>query len=219
MKTKLGWHFTGATLRDGSAIPPVGEWLVHEGPIVPCDSGLHMSEEPWDALQNAPGNHLHRVELRGELQPHGDPIDKWVGRERRILKSLDCEYFLRRYAKDQALIVAHRWDMPDIVREYLEGDDESLRAEAENVARTAWSEAWEPIRSAAAKEKGEAARTAFWESLAAVGEAEAWAWKATWKAAWLAAWLAASEVAGEVAGVATREEFNKRVEELVVFSD
>lgn len=44
------YHFVGATLRDGRAVPPDGEWLVHEGEAVMCESGLHASRDPFDAL-------------------------------------------------------------------------------------------------------------------------------------------------------------------------
>ena len=85
--TTRAWHFTGPTLRDGRPIPDVGEWLVHDGPLVPCESGLHASERLIDALSFAPGGTLHRVELRGDVTPHDG--DKLVARERRILWSLD----------------------------------------------------------------------------------------------------------------------------------
>ena len=40
-------------------------------------------------------------------------------------------------AADQALSVAHLWDMPDIVREYLTTLDESKRVDAAEAARAA----------------------------------------------------------------------------------
>jgi hypothetical protein len=30
------YHFTGNALRDGRPIPAIGEWLRHEGDIIPC---------------------------------------------------------------------------------------------------------------------------------------------------------------------------------------
>ena len=65
--TNLAWHFVGATLRDGRPIPPDGEWLVHDGPLVLCHSGLHCSIDPFDALSYAPGPVLCRVEYGGEV--------------------------------------------------------------------------------------------------------------------------------------------------------
>ena len=50
---KTYYHFTGDTLRDGRPIPKPGVWLKHDGPVIPCKSGLHASEHPFDALEPA----------------------------------------------------------------------------------------------------------------------------------------------------------------------
>ena len=124
-----GYHFTGDTLRDGRPIPLIGEWLEHDGPIEPCQSGLHASEHPFDALSVARGNMLHKVELEGDLQSHGDPINKWVGRRRKILATIDAEPLLREFARWCALQVM---------------GDESLRDAAGAAAAT-----WDAARDAA----------------------------------------------------------------------
>jgi len=46
-----GYHFTGKTLRDGRPIPPIGEWLIHEGSVKMCRYGLHASPTAFAALQ------------------------------------------------------------------------------------------------------------------------------------------------------------------------
>jgi hypothetical protein len=184
------WHFTCGTLRDGRPIPPVGEWLVQGGPLVPCESGLHASERLLDALAFAPGGTLHRVTLRGEITPHGSPADKLVARERRIdwtLDAVDTERVLREFARWCARQVLHLWDAPDVVVRYLETGDESLRDAAGEAARdaagdAAWAAAW------AAAWDARAARAAAWDA--------AWAARA---AAWDAAW-AARDAAGDAAG-------------------
>ena len=138
------YHFTkGNKLRDGRPLPAIGEWLEHVGPIVPCESGLHASEDPFDALQYAPGSMLHLVELDGELVTHGDPPDKVVGRRRRIIASIDATDLLREFA-------AHLWACPPVVRQYLETGDESIRA-ADWAAdwAAAWDAAWAADRAAA----------------------------------------------------------------------
>ena len=132
-----GYHFTEATLRDGKPIPPIGEWLEYEGAVVPCKSGLHMSECPYDALQYAPGEMLHRVELDGDLQPHGDPIDKWAGRRRQIKATIDATDLCREFARWCALQVIHLWDAPSVVRQYLETGSEDIRDAAWAAARDA----------------------------------------------------------------------------------
>ena len=167
MQTKLGWHFTNNTLRDGSTIPDVGKILRHKGAVIPCESGLHMSEEPFDALQFAPGAILHHVKLRGKMISHGNPIDKWVGRERIILQSINVTQLLRRFACDQALSIIHLCpNCPEVVLNYLKTADESLRGAARDAV---WGAVWG------------AARDAVWAA----------AWDAAWDAARDAAWDAA----------------------------
>lgn len=98
-KTIIGYHFTNNRLRDGRPLPKKDVWLKHQGAVTLCVSGFHMSVHPADALRFATGKHLlHRVELRGDL--HFSPNrDKVVGRERRILATIDAtpviEYFFR----------------------------------------------------------------------------------------------------------------------------
>ena len=149
----IGYHFVGDTLRDGQPIPADEVWLVQEGKIIPCRVGLHASEHPFDALIYAPGNILCRVELEGDLVSHGDPIDKWVGRRRRILARIDATAMLRRFAADQALNVAHLWNMPPIVREYLTTLDETKRAASEAASAAASRAAsWAASRAASRAE-------------------------------------------------------------------
>jgi len=152
----LGYHFTGDKLRDGRPVPPVGEWLEHEGEIDPCVCGLHASEHPFDAMRYALGVTLHRVELEGDLQSHGDPPDKWVGRRRKIIASIDATLLLREFARWCALQVIHLWDAPQVVREYLETGDETLR-------EAAWEAAWDAREAAWEAAAREAAREAVWE--------------------------------------------------------
>ena len=136
----LAWHFTGDRLRDGSPIPRKKRWLRHEGPLEICKSGLHASRHPFNALHYAPGNILHRVKCDGEIV---QDADKLVCSRRMILQSLDVERLLRRFAKDQALSVIHLWDAPQVVVDYLRGDDDSIRTAARAAARDA---AWDAAR-------------------------------------------------------------------------
>lgn len=128
------YHFVGATLRDGRAIPPDGEWLIHDGPVVMCESGLHASRDPFDALQFAPGETLCMVECEDVVS---EDDDKLVCRRRRIVKRRDATAMLREFARAQALSVAHLWGCPPFVRQYLETGDESLRDAARAAARDA----------------------------------------------------------------------------------
>ena len=182
------YHFTkGNKLRDGRPLPAIGEWLEHVGPIVPCESGLHASEHPFDALQYSPGEMLHLVEIDGELVTHGDPPDKVVGRRRRIIASIDATDLLREFARCL-------WACPPVVRQYLETGDESIRA-ADWAAD--WAAAWDAARTAARTAAWDATRDAAWDAARDADRAAAWdaartaartaAWDATRDAAWDAA--------------------------------
>lgn len=100
----FGFHFTAETLRDGSPIPPIGEWLLYRGPVVMCEHGLHASPRPFNAFLYAPGCLLHYVELDDvSLQLEstaGGLLDKAVSSRRRILASIDARkllwYFIHR---------------------------------------------------------------------------------------------------------------------------
>ena len=159
----LAWHFLhkGGLLRDGHSPPPDGEWLEYDGPIMPCKSGLHASEHPFDALTYAPGAILCRVELEGELQSHGEPTDKWVGRRRKIVWRHDATPLLREFARWCASQVLHLWYAPQVVKDYLATGDKSLRDAAWAAARDAASAAAMDAASAAA---WAAARAAAWDA-------------------------------------------------------
>ena len=186
------WHFTNRTLRDGRPIPPVGEWLTHDGPVGMCQSGLHASRKALDALQYAPGDIVHLVECEDIVEEQGD---KFVCRRRKILASVDATEILRAFARRQALSVIHLWEAPDVVKRYMETGDESLRAAAWEAARAAAGDAvWGTARDAAWDAAGDAAwgtaRDAAWH--AAGGAARAAAGGTARDAAWHAAWDAAN---------------------------
>jgi len=165
------WHFTSNRLRDGRSIPPIGEKLMHDAPLVMCESGLHGSKKVLDALRYAPGSHCHRVELSGEII-HDD--DKSVAMERTRLWTVDCTQILPRFARLCALDVIHLWDAPKIVVRYLKTGDESLRDAARDAA---WSAEWSAARSAASS----AASSAEWS--AASSAASCAALSAAWDTA------------------------------------
>ena len=166
------WHFVGEKLRDGSALPKDGEWLIHTGPLIMCQSGLHAGLHPLDALTYAPGPTLCYVELAGNIIQRNDKV---AASQRRIIARTDATLLLRNFAKACALDVIHLWKAPQVVIDFLHGE-ESLR----KAARTA---AWDAQ---------EAAQIAAW---AAQRDAEAWALPAaaawvTQDAAQTAAWAA-----------------------------
>jgi hypothetical protein len=142
------------------------------------------------------------MELDGELVSHGESIDKWVGRRRKILATIDAEPLLREFARWCASQVLHLWDAPQVVHDYLATGDESLRD-------AAWVAAWEAA--------WEAAWAAEWAAPAAGGAraaAQAAARDAAWAAAWAArdaAW-AAARAARDAARDAQRDHFAAMVE-------
>ena len=183
------WHFVGDILRDGRPVPKDGQWLEHEGPIALCESGLHASRSPFDALRYAPGPVLCLVECDGV---EDEESDKVVCRRRRIIARRDMTEYLRWFARSQGLSVVHLWEAPDVVLDWLMTGDKGLRRAAEAAAAYA-------AAAAAAYAAAEAA------AYAAAAAAAAAAATATRVAAYNAAYAAANAAADA--------EFNALVEE------
>jgi len=144
MSENIGYHFVGDTLRDGRPVPADGVWLVHNGPLEMCRSGLHLSLTPFEALKYAPGSIICRVRYGGEILAD---IDKLVCRRRMIEARFDATDLLRSFVRTEALAVIHPWDAPNVISGYLTTGDESLRDAAWAVARAAardsgWDDAW-----------------------------------------------------------------------------
>jgi len=183
-----GWHFCTMRggepiLRDGIPLA-IGEWLPEIPEPALCKRGYHASERAIDALRYAPGPWVSRVTVRGCVR--GD--DKVVGSTRRHDPGFDATSVLRAFARRCALDVAHLWDMPAVVRSYLESGDKSMRAAA--AAATA--------ASAAATEAAWYA-TRSGEAMAIPRAAHAAASAVAWSTAWSAARSAARDAAGAAA--------------------
>jgi hypothetical protein len=177
---EFAYHFVGATLRDGSSIPEIGVWEVFEGECVMCESGLHASRHPFDALKYAPGATLRLVEVEDIYSEHND---KLVCKRRRTVRQIDAADLCRAFARRCALDVIHLWDAPAIVKQYLETGDNSIAAEA----------AWVASAAARAAPAGDAAAAA---AAAAAWNAAAAAWDAAARAA-----AARAAAAGQICGV------------------
>lgn len=163
----LGYHFTKDTLRDGSPIPPIGEWLEHKGDVKLCRSGLHFSRDPFDALSYAPGTLLHLVEVDDIVE---EDKSKGVCRRRKIIATINAENLLRECARKWALDVIDKWDAPDVVVKWLKTGDESLRSVAYSAADSAAasaaaSAAYSAAFSAAYSAAGESQREHFAEKV------------------------------------------------------
>ncbi len=156
IKAVKAWHFVAANRKLGygdSRVVKAGRTYKYKGdePIELCLRGMHASRRVIDALQYASSNIICRVELSGDII---EGNDKLVATERKVLWMMDCERVMRPFARQCALDVAHLWDMPDIVRRYLETGDESIRDAARAAARDA-------ARAAAR----DAARAAAWDEM------------------------------------------------------
>lgn len=197
-----GWHFVGDTLRDGRPVPADGVKLIHEGPVVPCESGLHLSRDPFDALQYAPGATLCLVEYGGTVVSHGDPENKIACSERTILARMDFTEPLLYFARMQALSVVHLWDAPQEIIDYLMIGEEPPRTATWNVCsparkavlRAAWNPDWDAVKNYA------------WHATWSIANNDAW------NAAGNAAWVT-FQVIGDITRSIARRDFNALVEE------
>ncbi len=202
MKKKIyGWHFVGETLRDGSPIPPDGEWLEYKGEVRMCEIGLHFSDTPAQALEYAPGPILCYVELENIVQRDND---KGVCSRRKIIARMDATEACRYTARMNALSVSHLWadkdDPNDVVLDWLLTGDESARASAR---ASAWESARESAWESARESAWASARASTWES--AWASARASTWESARASAWESAWESARESA--------RERFNDMIYE------
>jgi hypothetical protein len=186
-----GWYFSDESRKlryDAGREIAIGVEHTVKGYPEPCKRGLHASERILDALQYAPGPIIWRVELSGRIKRGDDKVA--ATRRKYIAGGLDISDILRKFARKQALSVAHLWDIPEIVRRYLEIGDEFIRA-------AAWAAAWAAAKDAASDAAWAAARAAAWAAAsdAASDAARAAAWAAASDAAWAAAWAAARAAA------------------------
>jgi len=199
------WYFSDVSRRlrhdDGRKIE-LGVTHTVEGPPVLCEHGLHGSARAIDALRYAPGPIVWRARLGGQVVKGSD---KAAATERTyIAGGVDVSHTLRAFARSCALDVIDLWDAPDVVRQYLETGDETLR-----------DAAWAASRDASGAASRDASRDAAWNAARDASGAAAWAaardasgaaaWAAAWNAAWDAAWNAAWNAAKGAAWNATRD--------------
>ena len=173
------WHFVSDDykLRDGSPAAKAGCVERYSGPLVLCQTGLHYSRNPWDALKYAPGAMLRLVDTRGRVHdPAGE--DKGVCSERKVIAVMDATELCRYFGRMQAVACLDHWqtDPDGAVLDWLMTGD-----------KAAWSAAWSAARSAAWSAAESAARSA------AESAAESAARSAAWSAAWSAAESAARD--------------------------
>ena len=101
----LAYHFLNEDMATNLGNEPpwtVGKSRSVAGEIIPCESGYHGSPTLWNALTYAPGPVGCLVGLSGDVQPHGDPVDKYAARTRKLLAAVNIETELRLFAADCA---------------------------------------------------------------------------------------------------------------------
>ena len=155
-KAQLAWWFCKQDQLPHGDNRPVSIGLTHkvEPPIIPCERGLHASATVREALQYANGSILYRVKLGGTIVSEAD---KFAASSRKYLARIDANAILHAWGRACALEMAHLWDCPRIVSDYLKTGDKTLRSAALSAARSA---AWSAARSAAESAAESAARSA-----------------------------------------------------------
>jgi hypothetical protein len=140
MTTAYWFCATDHKLRyEDGRVAKLGETHKAKGDLELCQNGMHASERLIDALAYAPGPVLYKVKLGGKIV-RGD--DKLCARSRTYVSGgVDITPQLRQFARMAALEVAHLWDIPPVVRQYLETGDESLREAAAAAAAAAAADA------------------------------------------------------------------------------
>ena len=238
-KTVLGWWFC-AKDEDGIVRLPhgdgrevkVAETLAIEGPIRPCERGLHASRRALDALQYAPGEIVYRVRLSGEIVEEND---KLAASARTVLWMADAARALHEFAvwcAREALLRERRakrepdprsWRALDVKLAWLDGKatKTELAAAGDAAWDAAWTAArdaaWDAARAVAGAAAWAAAGDAAWDAARTAARAAAWdaAWDAARTAARTAAWTAARDAAWDAAWDAARDAENKRLELLL----
>jgi hypothetical protein len=170
MKTIKAWYFSDGSKKlrygDGREIA-IGVEHTVKGYPEPCERGLHGSERIIDALQYAPGAIVWQVELSGRIKRGEDKVA--ATRRKYIAGGIDVSDLLREFARKQALSVAHLWDCPAIVKQWLDTGDESIRSAAMSASESAaesaaWSAAWSASESAAWSASESASESAAWSA-------------------------------------------------------
>ena len=138
MKIKA-WHFIDEDRRLGYGDGrEVKAGVTHKVDCEPelCRRGLHASIRAIDALEYGGGSVVSRVEVSGKIVKGKN---KLVGTERTYLWVADATDVINEFLFWLALKYAHIYNMPDVIINYLETRDESLRREAHREAGHSYS--------------------------------------------------------------------------------
>lgn len=186
MGTVTGWWFAAADddgvvrlPRGDGRIVRVGETLGVDGPIVPCESGLHASRRVIDALRYAPGPWLARVELSGTVVEEEDKLvasartTLWLADVSRILHTFACDVAERALIYDRrakgAELDSRPWKTIAVKRRWIDG--EATDVELVVAMETVRGDTWGVAEAAAIADARDAAKKA---ARAALGPRQAY---------------------------------------------
>ena len=190
----LAWHFLPLDGRltngDGRRVRP-GHMVIHRGSKLKlCHHGLHASRNILNALENAPGPLICRVECSGIIV---EATDKLVCSRRKALWMFDSTIVLHEFSCWSAEQILHLCGDDGRFRTAIAAKRAWLRGEISNEELTVFEPAAWDIAEAAASAAASAAaraaanaaaRAAAWAAANAAASATAWA------AAWATAWAA-----------------------------
>ena len=175
----------------------VGEWQTHRGKLDICNSGLHCSDQIWQAFSYVQGEILAEVEVGGRSVIQDDKscwskmrltkCYRWRKEDSVALALFAAEsvleLFEKQYPEDkrprQAIEAARVW-----LKDPSEENKDAARAAARAAAWAAGAAAWAAEDAAwAARDAAWAAGAAAWAAGAAARAARAAAEDAAWAAA------------------------------------
>jgi len=148
----------------------VGETLTVDGPIVPCERGLHASRQVLDALEYAPyapASWLARVRCHGTVVEDFDKLAAsarttvWLADVSRVLHTFACdvaEDALRREHAAGRELDSHFWEALQVKRAWIAGT--ATDAERHAAESAAWRIAY--LRRNMAPSAQDAAWSAAW---------------------------------------------------------
>jgi len=156
----------------------VGETLTVDGPIVPCEFGLHASRRVLDALVYAPAWWLARVRLHGTVVKQADKLAAsarttvWLADVSRVLHTFACDVAEDALRREQAAgrePDSHFWEALQVKRAWIA--DTATDAERRAAHSAAWRVADALSTHIATASTQNAARSAAWSANASAVDA------------------------------------------------